>query len=258
MKTIPLILLMQVLAISGLVPPKPTLAQKNRPGRILHDFRIQQKVRSAPISEAAQQSVLSKVFRKYLTDENQCNRQFVSSDSDTLRAARNAGQIVPTIADSISGSFTAAGQTQTAYVISVGECNASHAENFGSKRVAIFGGQRLLADVDVDFKNNIVLKTDLNSDGIDELLMTGGDMNQGTLTEVAALVDFQNGRFKVIQDLGTVTEDSCASGIRGATSRASVVSVASAVPLHVPKLRVDNYETGCGRVKHWRLVPAGR
>jgi hypothetical protein len=258
MKTIRLMILLQVLAITGLVPLKPSLAQQNRPGKILHDFRVQQKSNSAPLSQAAQQSVLSKVFRKYLTDENECNRQFVSSDSDTLRAARNAGQIVPTIADSISGSFTASGQNQTAYVISVGECNASHAENFGSKRVAIFGSGRLLADFDVDFKNNIILKTDLNSDGIDELLMTSGDMNQGTLTETAALVDFQNGRFKVIQDLGTVVEDACASAIPGSTSRASVVAIVSAQPFRVPKLRVDNYETGCGKVKRWRLVPAGK
>src|ERR1041385_2588435 len=156
------------------------------------------------------------MFRRYLTDENRCNEQFDASDgADRLAAARKAGQIVPSIVDISHGSFTAAGQSQTAYLISVIECNASHAENFGTKRMAIFSGQQLVADVDVDFKNSIVGKTDLNSDGIDELLLTVGDMHQGELVELAALVSFQNGRYRVIHDFGTVTDDDCASARPG-------------------------------------------
>ncbi|MEP6636660.1 MAG: hypothetical protein ABJB97_08025, partial [Acidobacteriota bacterium] len=160
--------------------------------------------------------------------------------------------------DMATGSFTAAGQAQTAYVIAVSECNASHADNFGTNRVAIFAGQQLVADLDVDFKSSIERKIDLDGDGIDELLMTSGDMHQGILTEVAALLDFSNGRLRVIEDLGTVTEDSCASEMPGSSSKASVVSVIGGAPGRFTKLRVDNYEASCRKGKRWRLVSTGK
>src|SRR6476660_6526065 len=100
--------------------------------------------------------VLSKGFRKYLSDSQKCNPQFEANGNDNyLAAARKAGQIAPSIIDSTTGSFTAAGQTQTAYLISVSECGASHADNFGTSRLAIFSGQQLVADVDTDFMSFI-------------------------------------------------------------------------------------------------------
>ncbi|MCU1264896.1 MAG: hypothetical protein JWM21_1214 [Acidobacteria bacterium] len=252
------LLILVVFALS----PVELLAQKQTPPAakaVLFDFRNDRKIASPRIPMATQRMVLSKVFRRYLTDESKCGSRLESGNSaDPLKAARNAGQIVPSIVDMASGSFTATGQLQTAYVISVSECNASHAENFGTKRVAIFAGQRLVADVDVDFRGSIIRKTDLNSDGMDELLMATGDMNQGTLTELAALLDFPNGRMRVIQDFGTVTEDSCASEIPGSSSKASVLSIANAAPGKMPKVRQDNYSANCRKAKRWRFVSTGQ
>lgn len=218
------------------------------------DFRVDRKFTPLKIPAATEKRVLAKLFRRYLTDESKCNRNFEGSGDDTLKSARDAGQIVPDIVDMATGSFTAAGQSQTLYVIAVNECNASHAENYGTKRVAIFAGQQLIANVDVDFKNTIARKTDLNSDGVDELLMTAGDMHQGVVDEVAGLLEFQNGRLRVIQDLGSVLEDACPSGMQGSSTTAAVVSVANAAPGRMPKLRVDQYEGRCGKNRRWRLV----
>ena len=249
-----LFLLLFVLAFTTVFAQRPTT-----PKQVLVDFR-QDKTSTPPkITPATQKFVLSKVFRKYLTDDHKCNPNFSGNGGDDyLKAARIAGQIVPAIVDSVSGSFTASGQAQTLYVISVSECNASHADNFGTKRVAIFNGQQLVADLDVDFRSSIVKKLDLNLDGIDELLMTSGDMAQGTLIEMASLLSFENGRVKVLEDFGTVTEDSCASGFPGSTAKSSVIWFAP-VPLgQMPKLRQDNYESPCRNVKRWRLVSTGR
>lgn len=234
----------------------PTL-QKGR--QILADFRVDRPMSSARIPLATQRSVLSKVFRRYLTDENKCSSQFDATDGpDPLAAARKAGQIVPSILDVVNGSFTAAGQTQTAYLISVSECNASHADNFGTKRMAIFSGQQLVADVDVDFNSSIIRKTDLNSDGIDELLMTGGDMNQGEAVEIAELVTLQNGRFRVIHNFGTVVDDDCAAERQGSSSKASVLYISDVLPGRMPKLTMDNYVSGCRKTKRWRFVSSGK
>ncbi len=259
MKTFAFILSMIAVAGNGIGSQKQTTPPLRNPTQVLFDFRVTRATLPPKIPLATQKSVLAKVFRRYLTDESKCNPQFdSSSDTDHLKAARNAGQIVPSILDSATGSFTVAGRPETLYVISVSECNASHAENFGTKRVAIFAGPQLIANVDADFKSGIASKTDLNGDGLNELLMMGGDMNQGILIEIATLVEFQHGRLRVVEDLGTVMEDACASGIPGSSSRASVISYSDAGPGKMPRLRIENYETSCRRAKRWRLVSTGK
>lgn len=252
MKTI----LFLLMIVSLTVAQKPAL-QKGR--QLLFDFRVDRATSPPKISLATRRTVLSKVFRKYLTDPGKCNPQFDASDgADPLAAARKAGQIVPSIEDMATGSFTAARQTQTLYVISVSECNASHADNFGTKRVAIFSGQQLIADLDVDFKSSIARKTDLNSDGIDELLMTSADMHQGIVDEMAALFSFQNGRLRVIHDFGPVVEDSCASLIPGSSSKASVLYISDVLPGNMPRLTMDNYTASCRKTKRWKFVSSGK
>ncbi len=256
MKTI-LLLLAFVAFVTGAPAQTPTM-QKDR--QVLLDFRIDRKLNDVRIPAATQRNVLSKVFRRYLTDSNRCNSGVdTSKGTDPLAEARKAGQMVPSIIDMTTGSFTAANQTQTLYVISVSECNASHADNFGTKRVAIFSGQQLVADVDADFASSIVRKTDLNSDGIDELLMNTGDMSMGTLTEMATLVSFQGGRRRVIQDFGAVVEDSCAAEMPSSTSEASVIYISDVVPGNMPKITQENYSSSCrGKTRHWRLVSRGK
>ena len=253
MKTI--FLLLAFVTCAAAQHPAP---QKDR--EVLLDFRVDRKVTDVRIPAATQRNVLSKVFRRYLTDSNRCNSEFdTSKGTDPLAEARKAGQIVPSIMDMTTGSFTAAGQTQTLYLIAVSECNATHADNFGTKRAAIFAGQQLVADIDADFASNIVRKTDLNNDGINELLMTTGDMAQGTLIEMGTLVSFQHARRRVIQEFGTVVEDSCASLMQDATSDASVLYLSDAVPGNMPKITQENYSSSCrGKAKRWKLVSRGK
>jgi hypothetical protein len=246
------ILLLLALAISV---PQTILAQK----RTLVDFRNNRVSTPAKIPAATQKSILSKVFRRYLTDENKCNSKFeAGAGSDFLESARKAGEIVPSITDMVQGSFTAPGQTETAYIISVGECFASHADNFGSSRIAIFNGPKMVADQDLDFRSNLLRKTDLDGDGINELLMSSGYMNQGILVESAGLLDFKDGRRNVIEDFGQVAEDSCASGMPGSEKTASVISAGTAPPGKMPKLQIDNYKSGCRTPSRWRFVSSGK
>lgn len=254
MKSIFLLLLLSLSTMGFAIAQKPS-----SPKQVLHDFRANRPANPTKITPATRRLVLSKVFRKYLTDESKCNPDFAGNGTDDyLKAARDAGQIVPSIVDSVNGSFTAPGEAQTIYVISVSECNASHADNFGTKRVAIFAGQQLVANLDVDFNNSIVRKIDLNNDGIDELLMASGDMSQGTLTEMAALFSFQNGQLHVIEDFGTVNLDSCASGFPDSSARASVISFSGAAQGRMPKLKMDNYESSCRNTKRWRFLSTGK
>lgn len=258
MKTVPLLLVLLVLTSAVLMARQQRQPAIQKERQVLFDFRQDRVGKSPRISAATQRLVLSKVFRRYLTDANRCSQDFTPSGDDYLTSARKAGQIAPSIADSVTGSFTEPGQTQTAYLILTNECGASHADNYGSKRIAIFSGQQLVADVDSDFKSQIIRKTDLNSDGVDELLLTIADMGQGTLIEMAALVEFKSGRMRVIEDFGTVVEDSCASGFPGSSSRASVLSMSVIEPGKMPKLRIDNYVASCKNAKRWRFLSTGK
>ena len=246
-----------LVVIASLAVAQNPALKKDR--QVLFDFRNDRSSPQPTISKATERNVLSKAFRRYLTDSNRCNPQFdASNGSDPLAAARKAGEIVPFISAVATGSFTAPGQSQTLYVISVGECNASHADNFGTKRAVIFSGQQLIADVDVDFKQNIERKTDLNSDGIDELLMTSGDTHQGIVEEMATLYSFQNGRRQVVHDFGLITEDSCASLMPGSATKSSVLYISDVVPGSMPKLTMETYQAGCNKTKRWRLISRGK
>jgi hypothetical protein len=228
----------------------PIFAQQ-RQRSVLFDFRKEPTSQPQKISPATERDVLRKVFRRYHTDAKRCTDN-LDAGEDFLAASRKAGQIVPNIAEAITGSFTAAGQTETAYLIFVNECNASHADNYGSKRLAIFSGAQLVADVDLNFKDSIASKTDLNMDGIDELLLTSFYMGMGELTQMAALVSFQDGRVSVIQDFNVVAMDTCATLRPGSTAKAAVLSMTNAKLGQMPQIRADKYVAGCGKVKRWR------
>jgi len=246
-----------ILAItSSVIAQRPT-AQKTR--EVLFDFRKERPASAVKIPAATQRNVLSKVFRRYLTNRDKCRSDFAGSNNDDyLAAARKAGQMVPSITDVITGSFTAAGQTQTAYVIFVSECNASHADNFGTTRLAIFSGQQLVADVDTDFMGSIVRKTDLDGNGIDELLMNSSYMGQGNLTEMATLASFENGRRHVINDFGAIVEDSCAAAMPGSNSKASVLYISAFVPGLKPAITQENYVASCRNPRRWKLFSKGK
>lgn len=224
----------------------------------LFDFRLETRSNPPRITAAMSRKVLSAVFPKYLSDSRYCKEDVDTAGAeDYLAGMRKAGQIVPAILDTVTGSFTAAGQDQVAYLISVGECNASHADNFGSKRLAIFSGNRLVMNADAEFMSGILKKTDLDMNGIDELLMSVSDMHQGILEEVAALFAVRGRSLAKIEDFAKVYEDSCASLMRGSAIKASVIFLGPAPSGRLPNFQVENYRSRCGRTKQWKFASRG-
>lgn len=242
-----------IIAVLAIIAAVTSLAAWQTRGRqtdqsdrqVLHDFRKETPSESPKLSPAVEKKVLSAVFSSYLESEKGCKEVETPEDGDELEAARKAGLFVPAVSTMVTGSFTAAGERQTAYLILVGECNYTHATSFGSKRLAVFSGDKLVADADTNFRNGVLRISDLNNDGVNELLLGAFDMNQGIEVEVATLVEFSGGQLRVISDFGKTSENSCNSGISGSDMKASVISYAPATKGKMPEFRVDNYRAEC-------------
>lgn len=215
---------------------------------VLYDFRQQDSsgMEETTISPEEKQRVLSTVFDSYLTDSNQChNFEGSTATPEGLKEARDSGFIVPEINDRISGSFTRPGLQQTAYLIWVRECGAPHAVNWGTKRLAVFTSETLSVNVDVQDHTAILRSYDLNGDGVNELLLTGGYMQTGLLTEWGALISVKDGRLRFDRKLETVRESTCASMDTKPSVMAAVIYFTRGVGGTSPEIRVDNYQAKC-------------
>ena len=262
MKKIIIIAAVAIAAASSLAAWQMRGRSMDRAGRqVLYDFRSESRDKSPNLTPAAERKILSAVFNSYLERSEDCQRvEETSVPDDYLAVARRAGQFVPSVVAMAAGSFTIAGERQSAYIISVGECNAAHSDNYGSKRLVVFSGQKLVADADADFKSSILHTPDLDQDGVNELLLSGGDIHQGIAVELASLVEFQDGQLRVIKDFGKTSEDSCAALSENKIT-ASVISYAPAEAMgSMPEFHVDNYRARClpsGRAAKWSFLSSG-
>lgn len=161
------------------------------------------------------------------------------------KAAREAGQFVPDVRSKAAGSFTAAGTQQTAYLVFVGECGASHAQSWGTKRLAVFEDNRLVTSLDVNDHGSIVGVYDVNSDGVNELLVEGGWMGQGYYGGWSSLVEVSNRRLRVLGKFGAF-DDSCGAVGKHGKVEAAVIYYSRGTSVGAPEFRVDTYRARYG------------
>lgn len=145
--------------------------------KLLVDFRASQTNFVPTMAAEAQRSVLSAVFPHRLESEADCKADEPATEA-ALEAARKSGQIVPELMSQAAGSFTQSGARQMAYLIKVGECSARGRSYFGTYRLAIFQGGRLIAADQIPDGDSIAALADVDGDGIQEILTTGCDFRQ--------------------------------------------------------------------------------
>lgn len=173
--------------------------------QVLFDFRSGKYPVPAKVAPAVEKKVLDAIFPKYFKNESECDA--VQNAPADLAQKRNMGYMVPTVMAAINGSFTAAGANQTAYLIQVRECGASHAENFGSRRIAIFSGDQLAANVELGL-NDYLASVKL-AGGLTGLLLSGGWTGQGVIQSNATVYGFAGGKLVEIRSFGTVDSSNC-------------------------------------------------
>jgi serine/threonine protein kinase len=224
-------------------PPSPTSLAVAGAKEVLSDFRRPVADSSPAVSPDLEQKIISIVFGPHRDGQN--DQSADGEEADHLAADRAAGRIQPEIIASATGSFTGPGLQQTAYIIAVNEENAAHADNWGTKRLVIFSGQNMVANLDALYNSDIVRICDLNRDGVNELLLSGADTGQGITERYATLVDLQQRSLRVLRKFELVREDSCASDLKDRGIMAAVIFHTSAAKGSMPEFRIDYYRARC-------------
>jgi hypothetical protein len=153
--------------------------------QLLYDFRAE-SFSGSKISPDLEKKIFDKIFTKYLSSDKDCPNLSKENLNKNLEQKRQAGLMVPGIVSEVKGSFTGPGLDQTAYLVWVNECDASHAEDFGSKRLVVLSGDQVVLNAETNAAS-ILKALDLNQDGVNALLLTRGWSGQGMIFEFAIL-----------------------------------------------------------------------
>jgi hypothetical protein len=127
-----------------------------------------------------------------------------------LSAVRSKGLVVPNVQSAAHGAFSVPGSEQDLYLVSVGECGARHVDNWGTVRLAVVEGRKLVAQAELPGGTSISGLFDIDRDGRVELVLTISDTNQGDVEASASLARFERGSLQVLADFGQVYIDRCA------------------------------------------------
>lgn len=177
-------------------------------------------------------------FSRYLKDESQC-----PGSEHTLDQARTLGAVVPRTTSGAEGSFTSTAK-QRAYVMAVGECGASGADNYGTGLLIVRENGRTVARAEIAGNEYLERVLDIDQDGQHEILLVAS-FNQGVEVSHARLVrlDGTSG-LSVIQDFGQVGENNCAFDEDETYDNYSVIR-ARVIPGKAPEFDVEKHQGRC-------------
>jgi hypothetical protein len=195
-----------------------------------------------PVEPVEGNALLGKLFETFLTDFNKCPESATLTD---LEDAREKGAFVPSVGGKISGSFTGANKQQTLYVVGLGECNASHADNFGSGLLVVVEGGNIVARNPIDGGSTVHRLVDLDGDGRNELVLKFSFEGQGVVAESARVVRIRPEGVAMIKDFGSVGEDSCASGMEKVSKEFTIIRAVAKPGAALPDFKEEKHTEQC-------------
>lgn len=124
-----------------------------------------------------------------------------------MEQARAQGNVVPQIATHSSGSFSRSGASEQLLGVLVGECGATHADGWGSRRLVLWADGKIARDVAL--QGRLAGAADLDGDGRMEVLIESGGTGQGITTTSLIVARLEPQGLAVIADFGVVYEGNC-------------------------------------------------
>jgi hypothetical protein len=192
------------------------------------------------LTTAEQKRVIDALFPgKHLTSGEQCRQ--VEALSMSPEAQRASGYFIPSVVEAVAGAFTAPRTSETLYLVRVGECYAPHSEQWGKSVLAVLRGNTIVSRVPIpNATTRILLTSDLDGDGRDEILLASGDGGQGSYWESAWVVRMDASRLTVVKDWTQVVYAQCTAEPGG--EKLSILYVTRGPHL---RFRVETYDRPC-------------
>lgn len=261
----PLMLLLSVLLCAVSVQLVRAQARGAAKGELLFDFRTDLPAPpSFKLPSAEEQRLLDATFRRRLRTSDQCAPGAEPSSEEDLAGLREAGQIAPSVYESVRGSFTAPGREETLHLVAVGECgDMPRVLGTGTTQLVVRAGGKNVVSIN-GFYGNVVAVRDVDGDGADELLMKLSGFGQGVLEESATVVSLLGGRYRSLHDFESVFVDSCGMRPSPTAVRAGVLRFERpAAPGGPPRFHADFYATRCHTSPHpplkaYRFLKSGK
>ena len=205
---------------------------------VLYDFRNPPAAPAQPDAQTARR-VLSAVVPGY--DRQKCP----------------PGEAAPQILGSAQGSFTATDLKQTVYLIDPGECASKPGS--ATRRLAVFSGDKLAANVATPIGMSILGAYDLNRDGKNELLLEadGGGRGAAERIKLARLVEFDKDKLAPVEEFGEVYDDACAGSLSSKSITARTIYYLPPPAGQKARFSVELYRSPCpapGQKTQWTRV----
>lgn len=186
---------------------------------VLIDYRSELSYEAPKLRRPAQARIAQAVFNK-------------ENDSAVINSAR-------------AGSFTRAGAKEVVYLIQEGGPRALDPQSLNKTVLAVFSGARLVARVDASDFNFIIRLSDLNNDGINELLVEGSFYNMGTLISWGRLIQLKDNRLEVIKEFDKLFKSTCDGDAKPAEMIATAISFSSQGRGNWPAFSKKLYRAPC-------------
>jgi hypothetical protein len=148
--------------------------------------------------------LLVAAYPAFLRDARWCKG--IDGDLDARRAA---GDFVPHVEARARGAFTAKGISEVLYLVSLNECGASHADNWGSMELVVLRGGAIVARAGVEGGSGLARVADIDGDGRDDVLLTWSYGHMGISMRTARLVNIEPARLAVVEDFDEVEGSNC-------------------------------------------------
>ncbi|HEY9649767.1 MAG TPA: hypothetical protein V6C95_03825 [Coleofasciculaceae cyanobacterium] len=101
-----------------------------------------------------------------------------------------SGDLSPTVIDYASGSFTESQSDQVVYLVDLGD--SCHPRFTGTIRIAVASSGKVVTYGDVTGYSNIQQISDVNGDGINEIILEGSWLGQGYFSTFAKLIEIKS------------------------------------------------------------------
>ena len=153
----------------------------------------------------------------------------------------------------VEGSFTQASVKETAYLLQVGGARAAEPSSLEKTKLAIFQGDNLTAKFDVKNYNFILRTSNLDRDGLEELLLSGSNYQMGESTTWAKLVEIEDKQLRDVKDFSTVLKDSCENPT--AQNREIKAALIKYDSQNASQIVSSYYRAACSARKDGKLYP---